>query len=64
MYVYVYCRYVALKGSKFAYYLSQDDFKHDKPINTLNMRLATVKPDMTAKLPRFVIIMSNQKQYL
>lgn len=56
-------RYVALKGSKFAYYETQEDFKQGKPINTLDLSLSNVRPDMTSKLPRFIITMSNQKQY-
>ena len=59
----LFCRYVAVKDSKFAYYETQDDFKQDKPINTLDMSLSSVRPDMTSKLPRFIITMSNQKQY-
>lgn len=56
-------RYVALKGSKFSYYDTQEDFKHGRPIHTLEMSLSSVRPDMAAKLPRFIITTNNQKQY-
>lgn len=54
---------MALKGSKFAYYDSYELFKLGRPIHTLDMCLSSVRPDMTSKVPRFIITMNNQKQY-
>lgn len=75
-------RYVALKGSTFAYYESKEvsykkkmllevssfscmmkDFINGRPINTLEMGLTAVKPDMSGKY-RFVITTNRKKEYL
>ena len=39
-------------------------FAEGKPINTLDMCLGSVRPDYSAKLPRFIITMNNQKSYV
>uniref|UniRef100_A0A1X7TTF8 Uncharacterized protein n=2 Tax=Amphimedon queenslandica TaxID=400682 RepID=A0A1X7TTF8_AMPQE len=56
-------RYVALKGAKFAYYDSKEDFVQGKPIHVLDMRLAMVKPEAGGK-SRFTITMPNQRSYI
>jgi Arf-GAP/Rho-GAP domain/ANK repeat/PH domain-containing protein 1 len=55
-------RYVALKGSKFAYYENKEAFVHARPIHILELALANVRPDPSGK-HRFIITMNNQKTY-
>ena len=37
-------RFCAIKDTRLCYYHTEDDFKVGNPINTINMRLAAVKP--------------------
>eukprot|EP00731_Ephydatia_muelleri_P030729 Em0022g243a len=57
-------RYVALKGSKFAYYETEADFDIGKPIHVLDMTLGNVRPDMVGSKCRFTITMNNQRSYV
>ena len=40
------------------------DFVHGRPIHVLEMSLSSVRPDISSKLPRFIITMNNMKQYV
>ena len=47
-------RFCALKDTRLCYYYTEEDFKVGNPINTINMRLAAVKPKPGSEgQPRF-----------
>jgi hypothetical protein len=55
-------RYVALKGAKFAYYNSKEEFLAAKPIHVLESKLLNVRPDMSGSY-RFTITTANKSYH-
>ncbi|KAI6645936.1 Arf-GAP with Rho-GAP domain, ANK repeat and PH domain-containing protein 1-like [Oopsacas minuta] len=58
-------RFCAIKETRLCYYYSEEDFKVGNPINTINMRLAAVKPKVGSEgQPRFEIVIVGGRNYI